>query len=278
MTTGYWDFRAPNLFDMIMNGDQGIGNQIRAIYSKYHSPIWIYETIINMEAPDTEAELMSGVSHYFDGTSASDEVDVKSASANDAPAGTGVEEVTHLGWVSDAFVLQTCATNGTTAVSCDTKLERFINTKSSDVGSGGNAAGAITIHEDAGTTETYATIPAGGNYGIGSRLYVPTGYNAKVGDLWSMVVEVNDAAVDIDPELGAILKLVLDGEDSLKNHESYQHFTVSHYNSPLYVNNINDILDGGDDAYIAFNHVTKADDKNTTLLTKIRYIIWGDVG
>lgn len=278
MTTGYWDFRAPNLFDFIMDGHRGIGNQLRAIYSKYHSDIWIYETIINMEAPDTEAELASGVSHYFDGTSASDEVDVKSASANDAVAGTGVQDVEHLGWVSDKFLLQECETNGATAVSCDTKLERFINTRAIDWGSGGKAAGAITIHEDAGVTETYATIAANNNYGLGTRLYVPTGYNAKVGDLWSTVVEVNDAAADIDPELGAILKLVLDGEDDLKNHESYQHFTVSHYDSPLYVNNINDVLDGGDDAYMAFNHVTKADDKNTTLLTKIRYIIWGDVG
>jgi len=278
MTTGNWDFRDPNVFDMLMQGQKGIGDQIRSIFNKYHSDIYIYEVEIAMEAPDTEAELASGITHYFDGTAAADEVDFVSADAGDdgVGAGTGILTATLFGWVSDKFLLQDITTHGATAVSCGTKLARFMNVKAKTVGANGDADGACTMSEDAGVAELYATIPAGCVSAIGSRLYVPTGYNAKIGDIFSYVIEVNHGTADIDPELGYILTPVFAGEDSGIIRDTLHTLTVSHYNSPFYVNTIDDVLDGGDDAYIAMNHVTKADDKNTSHYTKIRYIIWGD--
>ena len=61
------DIRDPNLFDMNMNGNEGIGDKIRAIFSKYHTQIKICEMEVNMEAPDADAEIYTNFTDAFTG-------------------------------------------------------------------------------------------------------------------------------------------------------------------------------------------------------------------
>ena len=67
MTQGKMDMRDPNPFDMLMQGNEGIGDQIRAIYSKYKSQIKIFETEIQYEAPDADAEILLDYTDTFSG-------------------------------------------------------------------------------------------------------------------------------------------------------------------------------------------------------------------
>jgi len=281
MTNGYWDFRKPNLFDMIMNGNQGIGNLIRAIYSKYHSDVWIADIEIQMEAPDAEALMASGCTNTFDGTSTEDEVDVKSADVKDNGTTPGVGLRSVKGWgfdENDKWITDTWLSNGTTAVSSTEKWKRLNGVRQATVGSEGDPAGAVTIHEDAGVTETYYTIAAGTLASISSKIFVPTGYNAMIGDLYSQIIDVNHADIDHLIDDGYILRPVYDGEDSAFEWLTTSLRTIAvHGSLPYwYGNTFPQILDGGDDAFIGLYHVTKADDRNITGYHRIRYIIWGD--
>ncbi len=64
---GSMDIRDPNPFDMNMNGNEGIGDKIRAIYSKYRTLIKICEMEVNMEAPDADAEIYTNFTNAFTG-------------------------------------------------------------------------------------------------------------------------------------------------------------------------------------------------------------------
>lgn len=64
---GSMDIRDPNTFDMSMNGNEGIGDKIRSIFSKYHSLIKICEMEVNMEAPDADAEVYTSFTDAFTG-------------------------------------------------------------------------------------------------------------------------------------------------------------------------------------------------------------------
>jgi hypothetical protein len=286
MTNGWWDFRSPNLYDMIMNGNQGIGNLIRAIFSKYKSDVWIADIQIQMEAPDAEALMQSGCINIFDGTTTEDEVDVKSADVKDngTTPGVGLRSVTGWGFdENDKFITPkqasaTWLTNGTGAVSSTEKWKRINGVRQATVGAEGDPAGAVTIHEDAGVTETYYTIAAGTLASISSKIFVPTGYNAIIGDLYSQIIDVNHADIDHLGDDGYILRPVYDDEDSLFEWKttSLQTIAVHGYLPHWYGNTFPQVLDGGDDAYIGLYHATKANDRNITGYHRIRYIIWGD--
>ena len=281
MTNGYWDFRDPSPFDMIMNGNQGIGNLIRAIYSKYHSDIYIADIEIQMEAPDADALMQSGCTDEFDGTTTADELDVISTDVKDNGTTPGVGLLSIKGWgfdANDKWITDTWLTNGVGGVSSNEKWARCNGVRQHAVGSEGDPAGAVTIHEDGGAVNTYYTMAAGTLASITSKIFVPTGYNAIIGDLYSEIVDVNDAEVDHLTDSGYILTPKYAGEDSgfLWNATSLRTITVHGSLPHYYSNNFPQILDGGDDAYIALNHVTKADDRNITGYHRIRYIIFGD--
>ena len=391
------DLRDPNFFDMLQRGHEGIGNQIRAIFSKYHSPIKIFETEINMEAPDADAEIIVGHTDTFTGaarnvdtvTAVADVagslnntyfwfyiattqhyvwLNVNAAGADPTPGGTGHEvavatndnaatvgaaivavidaiasisasgttnmliEVDAVGVVTAAaydgtgagatgftFVNTIAGTANYTAnyfyaVSTDAKdtaagvgtrtIRVFIidsegrpghtdismagatNVKSSvtamgiygtiglTAGSEGDTAGTITLL-DTGANDVYCTIAAAGMSSVSARCLVPDTWNAVIGDIASHVLEVSDAAVDIDPELGAIITPRIAEEASGVDDDVVERIVVSHYNN-VYRNDLHDICDGGDGTYYTINHETKADDKNTTIYTRIRYILWSD--
>jgi len=280
MTNGYWDFRDPSPFDMIMNGNQGIGNLIRAIYSKYHSDIYIADIEIQMEAPDTDALMQSGTTE-FNGTTTEDELDVISTDVKDNGTTPGVGLLSIKGWGFDEnnkWITDTWLTNGVAGVSSTEKWARCNGVRQHTVGAEGDPAGTVTIHEDGGAVNTYYTIAAGTLASITSKVFIPDGYNAIIGDLYSEIVDVNHADVDHLTEAGYILTPKYVGEASgfLWNATSLRTITV-HGSLPYwYGNNFPQILNGGDTAYIALNHVTKADDINYTGYHRIRYIIFGD--
>ena len=282
MTNGYWDFRKPNLFDFIMNGDKGIGNLIRAIYSQYHSDVWIADIEIQMEAPDAIALMQSGCTDEFNGTSTEDELDIiftDDAKDNGITPGAGCRSIKGWGFdENDKFIIDTWLTNGNTAVSSTEKWARCNGIRQATCGAEGNPAGVGTLHEDGAILSTYYTIAAGTLASISSKVFVPDGYNAIIGDLYSAIVDVNHADVDHLIDDGYILTPVYDGEASLFEWADVELRTIAvHGSLPYwYGNTFPQILDGGDTSYLALNHVTKANDRNITGYHRMRVIIWGD--
>ena len=392
--TGKMDLRDPNFFDMMQQGSQGIGNQIRAIYSKNQSLVKICEMEVNMEAPDADAEIYTAFTNAFTGAArnvdtvtAVDDVggslggtyywfwvattqhyiwlDVDNGSADPSVAGTAHEvdisandnaatvgaaiqavidaianitcagAATHTIENDNVGVVSGVAQDGDTgftfvntiagtaaytanyfyAVSNDGKdtsagvgtqtIRVFIidedgrpnatdiimagatpvksSVKATEVygligltaGSEGDTAGTLIL-QDWGAADVYATIAAGGMGSVSARCWVPAGWNCKIGDFRSEVMETSHADVDIILDLGGILTPIVASEPSGVGHDILEQFVIAHLNSPHYRNDINLTADGGNGAYYTLNHVTKADDNNTTLYTKIRYILWSD--
>lgn len=93
-----------------------------------------------------------------------DTLDVVSSSANDTSAGTGVRTILITG-IDENSELQTetVTMNGTTPVTTTNSWLGVNRVVSLTAGSGGVAAGTITIDDNGGTVGTQATIPAGGN-------------------------------------------------------------------------------------------------------------------
>ena len=75
------DLRDPNHLDMMQIGRFGIGAQIRAIFNEKRSNIKICEMLVNMEAPDADAEIYTAFTNDF--TGAARNVDTVTAVADD---------------------------------------------------------------------------------------------------------------------------------------------------------------------------------------------------
>ena len=165
--------------------------------------------------------------------------------------------------------------DGTTAVRSSDKATAIYGGIGLTAGAETDTAGTLTIQEWL-TTDVYCTIAAAGMGSVSARCWVPVGWNCKIGDFRSEVMETSHADVDIILDLGGILTPIVASEPSGVGHDIIEQLVIAHLNSPHYRNDINLIADGGNGAYYTFNHVTKADDKNTTLYTKIRYILWSD--
>ncbi len=107
-------------------------------------------------------------------------LEIVSASADDASAGTGARTVLINGLdAAWAEVAQTVTLNGVTAVAIPASLYRINGAVIMSAGTGGVNAGALTIR-DAGGGTTRALIPLG--YGITrqSQFTVPAGYTLQV--------------------------------------------------------------------------------------------------
>jgi hypothetical protein len=117
---------------------------------------------------------------------------IKSASANDTAAGTGVRtvKVTYYTLASDGTILgpftYTATLNGTTAVQIDaaTAIRLIDKIEAITVGSGGVAAGAISIYPSTdGTGTAIAAIASGDLRTFLAHAYVPSGRRLSVCDL-----------------------------------------------------------------------------------------------
>jgi len=104
---------------------------------------------------------------------------VKSSSADDAAAGTGVQQV-RMHWIDSDYDQQTTTLdlNGTSAVLFVASADcRFINDLyATQVGSDGVAAGDIIAYKATDATEIYSMIAAGGNKASLPHRMVPDGY------------------------------------------------------------------------------------------------------
>lgn len=123
---------------------------------------------------------------------------LKSSSANDAAAGTGARKVkiTYYKLASDGTITgpfyETVTLNGVTAVpTVATDIALIERLDVITVGSGGVAAGTITLTIDSGAGAAVTTIAAGKNATEFAHHYVPSGKRCKVTDL---VVSGGDAA------------------------------------------------------------------------------------
>ena len=132
------------------------------------------------ENPDIDAgleDLWGGGGDYtgFDATTA-ETVDVTSSSANDTAAGTGARTVRLYG-LDGSLAEQTedITMNGTSdVVSANTYL-RLDKVMVLTAGSGGENAGAITVHQTTTTANVFAEVPAGFNHSMISAYTIPAG-------------------------------------------------------------------------------------------------------
>lgn len=141
-------------------------------------------------------------------------------------------------------------------------------------GSEGDTAGTLLL-QDWGANDVYCTMAAGGMGSVSARCWVPAGWNAIIGDIRAYILEVNSAAADIDQELGTIITPLIAEEVSGVDRDLIEQFILTHFYS-MYRNDFHKIADGGNGTYMTLNHVTVADDKNTSHVIKIRYILWSD--
>lgn len=198
-----------------------------------------------------------------------------SSDAKDTAAGVGVRTIRVA--ILDANGVPTTtdiSMAGATNVKSSVTALAILGMWALTAGTEKDAAGNITLL-DYKATDVYATIAAASNCTVSCRAPVHTGWNLKIGDVRAYIVEANDAAVDIDPELGAVLTPLVDNEASGLDDDIVDVWTVTHY-QPFYRKDIHRIVDGYNAAQYTLNHVTKADDKNTTIYTRIRYIYWSD--
>lgn len=109
------------------------------------------------------------------------QMQVVSASANDAAAGTGIRSVLITYLDADYDVHQETVTlNGTTPVNTvATNILRVNGVRAVSVGSGGMAAGNISLQAVGGAT-TYSIIPAGRNLARQAIYTVPDGYKFQL--------------------------------------------------------------------------------------------------
>jgi len=126
---------------------------------------------------------------------------VVSTSANDTASGTGVRSL-RLYYVNSASRLATedITLNGTTPVNTVTTAVLQVNLiRAITVGSGGFAAGAISLQNTAGST-TYAQIAAGQNSWRSARYYVPSGTLAYLYE-WDVSAYNGGAKFELDASL-----------------------------------------------------------------------------
>ncbi len=124
---------------------------------------------------------------------AGEQMSIKSESAADASAGTGVQTL-RLHYLDAAGNQQTedIIMNGTTLVDTTATDIRFINDMHSlTVGTGGVAAGHIFIHKTGTAGLVYNMISAGGNKSLVPNRMVPKGYKLVIPS-WHMAETNND--------------------------------------------------------------------------------------
>ena len=164
---------------------------------------------------------------------------------------------------------------GATPVRSSVKATEIYGTIGIRAGSEHDTAGTLTI-VDNGENDVYCTIAAAGMGSVSARCWVPDGWNCKIGELRGHVMEVSDAGIDIILDLGSILTPIILGDASGVTPDILEQFVIAHLPANPYRNDVDTVADGADGCYYTLNHVTKADDLNTTHYIKIKYILWKD--
>ncbi|MDY7080008.1 MAG: hypothetical protein SXV54_24275 [Chloroflexota bacterium] len=127
---------------------------------------------IEHAAPDALADIAVGVTDEFDGTGTAVVVDILSSAAGDTEkTGTLYGLDADGAYATEAFTLDD--TDATTAVTTTGTWTRLFG-----VILDATCAGAVTVHETGGTTETYQTVAIGDLYSYNTKWFIPTGLNA----------------------------------------------------------------------------------------------------
>ena len=164
---------------------------------------------------------------------------------------------------------------GTTPVKSSAKATEIYGMIGLTAGSEHDTAGTLVI-QDYGASVVYATIAAAGMGTVTQRCWIPDGWNGKIGDIVATVQNISHATDDIVLDLAGILSLLEGGLPSGVDPDLLNVLTISHLENQATLLNDNLITPGGNGTYRTINHVTKADDANTTLYIKTRYILWSD--
>lgn len=130
---------------------------------------------------------------------------LKSSSANDAAAGTGARKVklTYYTLASDGTITgpfsETVSLNGTTAVATTaTNIALVERLEVTDAGSGGVAAGTISLYDDdAGAGSVFGSIAAGEVRTHWAHHYVPSNRACEVTDLECLGGDTTTALVEL---------------------------------------------------------------------------------
>jgi len=114
-------------------------------------------------------------------TGAAEAINIVSASASDAAAGTGTRTLRVEGLdANGAYVEETFTLNGTTPVVSASTWTRVFRAFGLTAGSSGTNAGAITIKHNVTTANIFAVIEAGRNQASVCAFTVPAGRTARV--------------------------------------------------------------------------------------------------
>ena len=162
--------------------------------------IYLVEYDITQPSGATFIEIREGMTVALDGTTTAVLLDIVSADAKDTAAGVGARTVMIVGISGttsdpdDAIpYCEEVTLLGATIVNTARYYVRVFGMYVITAGSEGNAAGAITLTEAAGTTHLYCTIAAGSDGACNARVYVPDGYKLYLLDLEAWVVQTADA-------------------------------------------------------------------------------------
>jgi hypothetical protein len=163
---------------------------------------FIWDIRMNLALTNGLGTSMSIANAIMNGTVTPAKVFVDSSSASDDTGGTDhCQEVTVIGIVADGTpTLDRMPTNGLTGLDTGEALwRRLVHAYGSAWGSGDDdAAGNITIQDDAAGTNDYLTIAAGANESDGLKIYLGGGWRAMV------EMEMNITAMEDTTKAGNI--------------------------------------------------------------------------
>lgn len=155
-------------------------NRIAMVAGDYSGYAAVQKFGINADVDSAAAEDIWSAGGTYNWLTSATLVEAVSDSANDTSAGTGARTIQIWGLdASYAEQTETITLNGTTAVDSASTYIRVFRAKVLTAGSGGTAAGTITIRVD-GAGSTVAEIPVGYNQTEMAVYTVPAGKTAYI--------------------------------------------------------------------------------------------------
>lgn len=196
---GHYDWRDAN--------DSDLDNYpvLRRLKDKNKS-VKVLEISVLVNSPDTETEIRTGFTNALNSFTTPVQLGIKSASAQDAADGTGMRTMKLFGIGASSatgaldYIEETITLTGQTKLTTTYYWAEVIQAKGVTYGSGGKAAGVITVHEKGATNNnTYLTIAINTLAAINTRLPLLSGKMFHLAFFMVNVIQVssgNAAALD----------------------------------------------------------------------------------
>jgi len=203
---------------------------------------------------------------------------VGGTAAADAAAGTGIRTVGIFGISATAaagtftYYLETVTMAGATPVTTARYYKRIIAVIALTWGSGGKAAGAITVSEKGGTSNCYATLQANMNCTVNARFYLATGYNAAVIKFTGNHVATSTASTAVPLTVGTNARLIFQPDGS-KADEAVRALTLLPVMQAEPLAYDREIA-GDDTKYFTIKHQTLKQDANCDAHYHLKIAVW----